>query len=448
MRVLLTNHALDLRGGSELYAAEVATRLVARGHSPVVFSPCLGEVAAALREATVPVVDDLGAVGEPPDLIHAHHHLEAMTALLHFPGVPAVYFCHGWKPWEETPLRFPRILRYVAVDELVRERLVSEHGIAPGSVEVLLNFVDLARFVPRSPLPPAPRRAFVFSNQASEHTYLPAVREACRRRGISQVDAAGRASGNPTDRPEALLPGYDLVFAKGRAALEALAVGAAVVLCDDSGAGPLVTRQNLDGLRRLNFGIRTLSRPVEPEWLAAEIRRYDPADAAEVSRTIRATAGIEAAVDRIVEIYGSALGEWRRGTPPGPAEEGRAASAYLRWLNPYFKDRARLVQERDGLRAQAERLHGLALALQRESEDLREERPTGETTAWRLRVLGESAADEAFALRRALRAMEDTATWRLRSRLLRVAPLARLYRLLRRSEAKERAAPGRRGAGP
>src|SRR4029077_4000771 len=143
---------LDQRAGSELYLYELAMRLLARGHSPIAFSPRLGQVAAALRQATVPGVDDLAAISEPPDLIHGQHHLAAMMAMLHFPGVPALFVCHGWLPWEESPPRFPRIHRYVAVDFTTRERLVSEAGIPPERVEVVLNFVDLERFQPRPPL--------------------------------------------------------------------------------------------------------------------------------------------------------------------------------------------------------------------------------------------------------------------------------------------------------
>ena len=47
------------------------------------------------------------------------------------------------------------------------------------------------------------------------------------------------------DRPEAILGDYDLVFAKARAAMEAMATGCAVILCDRVGAGPLVCRANL-----------------------------------------------------------------------------------------------------------------------------------------------------------------------------------------------------------
>jgi glycosyl transferase family 4 len=382
VRVLLTNGSLANRAGTELYLLEVATRLLARGHSPVAFSPRLGALADELRAATIPVVDDLAAVAEPPDVIHGQHHLPAMAALLHFPGVPALFVSHGWAPWEEAPPRFPRILRYAAVDHTTRERLVSEAGIPPEKVEVVLNFVDLARFQPRQPLPPKPRRALVFSNQASEETYLPAVREACSGLGI-EVDVAGVAAGRPAGSPETLLPAYDLVFAKGRAALEAMAVGAAVVLCDASGVGPMVTAEGFDRLRPLNFGIRTLREPLEPEILAREVRRYDAADAAEVSRRVRTVAGIDGAVDQLVSLYEQVIAEHREQGPATAGEEGRAAAAYLRWLDARFQE-------------------------------------------------GAGRAMEVAALRRDLAALQGTATWRLRERLVRWPPLVKLYRGLRR----------------
>ena len=68
-------------------------------------------------------------MAEAPDVIHGHHHMETMTALLHFPGVPAIQFCHSWTLWEEMPAKFPRILRYVPVDHTCRDRLILQHGI-------------------------------------------------------------------------------------------------------------------------------------------------------------------------------------------------------------------------------------------------------------------------------------------------------------------------------
>src|SRR3954469_17297494 len=238
LRILLTNRVLAHRTGTELYVRDVAVGLLRRGHLPVVYSPRLGEVATDLRKQTIPVVDDLSKVGEAPDIIHAHHGLETLTALLAFPGVPAVSVCHSWVGWADEPVLFPRIHRYLAVDDTCRHRLVSEHGLAPERVEVALNAVDLARFRPRSPLPPRPGRALIFGNYSGEGAaHVKAIRQACLDANIA-VEIAGYKAGAILERPEQTLGAYDLVFAKARAALEAAAVGAAVVLCDVAGAGP------------------------------------------------------------------------------------------------------------------------------------------------------------------------------------------------------------------
>lgn len=355
MRILLTNTALRERTGSELYVAELASALRARGHEPVAYSPRLGAVAEAMRAGGTKVADTLKGL-ERPDVIHGQHHLQTMAALLAFPGVPGVFFCHGVAPFEETPFAFRRLLRHVAVDDAVAERL-REAGIPPARIVTIRNFVDLAKFRRRTPLPERPRRALLFSNYAREETHLPAVREACARAGLA-FDVAGLGSGRPLGAPEEALPGYDVVFAKGRAALEALAVGCAVVLCDATGAGPMVTAAELPRLRALNLGFRLLTPPVSPERLLAEMARYDPADAARVCDAVRGEAGLGSAVERIEALYGDVVreGRWRFG---GRGEEMREASSYLEWLDAH-------------VRSGAEALHGVE-ELRRRLEDL--ERP-------------------------------------------------------------------------
>ena len=98
--VLFTNNTLAQRAGSETYVCDVALALLRRGHRPTAFSLALGETAQTLRRATVPVVDDLTRLADPPDVIHGHHHLETLIAALSFPDTPIVNFCHGWVPWE------------------------------------------------------------------------------------------------------------------------------------------------------------------------------------------------------------------------------------------------------------------------------------------------------------------------------------------------------------
>src|SRR5437879_2056668 len=164
-----------------------------------------------------------------------HPSMPALQALLHFPEIPGVYVCHDATNPVDTPPRFPRILRHVAVDENCKERIVRA-GVPPGQVPVIYNSVDLSRFRPRDPLPAQPTRALLFSNYAKEGTHLGPVRAACARAGLA-LDVIGSEVGNLSAAPETIIGQYDLVFAKARCALEAMAVGAAVILCDFRRAG-------------------------------------------------------------------------------------------------------------------------------------------------------------------------------------------------------------------
>jgi hypothetical protein len=397
-----------------------------------------------------------------------------MQALLHFPRVPAVFFCHDFLAWHDAAPRFPRIHRYVAVADTVRDRLVLEQGIPPERVRVVPNAVDLARFRPRGSLPDRPSRALVFSNYAREDTHLGAVREACRRAGIA-LDVVGVGTGTQSAAPEMLLPGYDLVFAKARCALEALAVGNAVVLCDYGGLGPMVTGAELERLRRANLGVRVLAAPLDPDLVVREIERYDPRDAEAVSRRIRTDAGLDAQLDILEALYEVVIAEEAE-RPADPVAEARALAAYLDAWGPRFKDgplrtqvdeyrrraeeteanrrqahaetawfrerAAALEEERGVLEARCRELEGVAEAhrgltaeharlgaeharLGAELGRLTAERTALDTEVGRLR-------EHVARLRGELDYTTGTATWRLRARLVRSRPLTAVYRALRR----------------
>lgn len=105
------------------------------------------------------------------------------------------------------------------------------------------------------------------------------------------------------------------MFAKGKAAIESMAVGCAVVLCDYAGVGPMVTSLEFDSLRDRNFGFEALREPLAPEPILREIARYDAEEAAKVRDLIRARAGLEEAVERLVAIYHEVLAEHRSAVP-------------------------------------------------------------------------------------------------------------------------------------
>jgi hypothetical protein len=331
LKVLIANATLATLTGTETYVRDLALGLLRKGHTPIVYAPELGPIAEELRRHTVAVVDNLNRVGTVPDIIHGNHNTELVTALLHFETVPSVFFCHSWTDWISAPPSHPRILAYVAVDETCSDRLVLENAVPQDRVHVRLHAADLERFTPREPLPEKPGRAVVFSNNANQWTHLNAVREACKSAGI-ELDVVGAGVNASALNPESLLSKYDLVFAKARCALEALTVGTAVILCDAVGSGPMVTTAEFDRLRRQNFGIRTLSQNLDAGLLLREIRRYDPKDAAEVSRRIRTTADLGSVVDDAVVLYREVIEEFRCRTVSDPIEENHAVAEYLRWM--------------------------------------------------------------------------------------------------------------------
>jgi hypothetical protein len=281
------------------------------------------------------VIDRLDRLTAKPDIIHGNSPIETMAALLHFPDSPAIFTCHGWDSPDAIPPKMPRLVRYIAVDETCRDRLVCHEGIPEDRVLVHFNPVDLTRFLPRGPLPERPRRALVFSNNAREANYLPSVRQACERAGIP-LDVAGEGSHSLSLQPELILGGYDIVFAKARCALEALAVGTSVILCDETGMGPMVTLDNFRALRRMNFGRRALCNPVEPDRIVAEIQKYNSGDATRVSQCIRESEGLQSSAESLENIYIEAI-EYFRNTSRGREREleQQYAAAFLEDIAPF-----------------------------------------------------------------------------------------------------------------
>jgi Glycosyltransferase Family 4 len=329
LRILLTNAGLDEPSGTVMYVYDVARELLARGHQPIVYSPKLGQVAERLSAATVSVVSDLRQVTSAPDVIHAQHTIPALTAALHFPQTPVIYVCHDWNWPHDTPPQLPRIRHFVAVDHTVRERLLVREAIPEALVSVIFNRVDLDRFRSRDPLPERPRRALAISNYL-DPVNVESLAAACQRHAIA-LDMMGAKLGGPCERPENELRNYDLVFAKGRCAWEALAVGAAVIVCDRWGVGPLVTAARLESLRAANFGRRLLQQPLAADAISREIEQYDAADAGEVSRQIRATASLDQTVDQLLATYAAAINAHHE-TPADLWADMRAAADVLaRW---------------------------------------------------------------------------------------------------------------------
>lgn len=304
----MVSQELGSFSGAPLFARDLARALLRRGHDVVLDAPEIGALAERMREEGIRVVSRLGDVPFTPDIVHGNHLQPLLHAMCIFPRVPAIQVAHGIGAPVRTLVPIGRIRRHVAVDELCRRLLAGCPSIPPERISVMLNFVDLQAFPQRPPLPERPRRALIFSNYAQSATQVPAIDAACRLLGIP-LDVIGEGTNHLVEHPGRILGNYDLVFAKARCAIEAMAAGTAVVVCDWQGLSGMVTTENFEPLRRYNFGHATLKMPLRPDLLAAEIDRYSASDAGAVSDRIRQEASLDVAVERWIEIYRAVVAE-------------------------------------------------------------------------------------------------------------------------------------------
>ena len=307
MRILITNTTLKSRSGTETATRDLALGLLAAGDEPVVYTPCPGEIADEIARAGVRVVDDLNALHEKPDIIHGQHYVETYQALARFPETRAIFVIHDAAAWHDIPPLAPQILRHVAVDLNCRARL-EERYLIRGGVRTICNAFDPARFPRRKALPKKPGRILVFSDHATHSTFLGPIEEAGALLKIP-VDVIGSRAGKSHPNPGEILHRYDLVFAIARCAIEAMASGAAVILCGTTGLGPLVTRANMEALRPWNFGKRLLANPHDKALMVAEIKKFDPAEALAVSDYIREHAALPVMIAQYQALYREVLAE-------------------------------------------------------------------------------------------------------------------------------------------
>jgi hypothetical protein len=271
-------------------------------------------------------------------LIHGQHFTAAAAAFFAFPETPAVFVCHGLLPWPETPLiRFRQIKKYIAVDLASRDRLLADLQMGPEDIEIIANGIDLARFQTNAKLAPdRQNRALVFSNQAQNSSIAP-LRAACEQAGY-QLDVRGAGVGDPVVAPEEILGKYELVFAKARAAMEAMACGCNVILADYGKWGGAVTPDNFKQLDLLNFGLRAMTRELDEEAIAEEIKGLNRAHGAALSALVTETHGLQTMVDKLMALYEEVLAQ-----APVSQTNSDEAAAFLRKLSPLFYERDELA---------------------------------------------------------------------------------------------------------
>lgn len=356
LSILLTNITLAGRSGTETVTRDLAIALLRAGHRPMVYSPHLGPIAKQMKQASIPVTDDILAIRETPDIIHGHHVVQTAIAATRFPRTPAIFVCHDFVAWHDHPPHLPNLCRYVAISESFRARLTVEGGVDPDQVEVIPNGVDISRFLPGPHPPVSPRRALAF---AKNEGHVETIMAACAQRDIA-IDIVGGSVNKLVAAPESLLPRYDLVFCSALTAIEAMATLRPVIVCDGRGLAGFATEARYEAWRRENFGLRTFSRPVTLQTILEEIDAYDAAEAVAVGERVRRDADLVTWTERYVSLYRRTIRDHAAAPRIDADEAARAVAAHMQTWNPSLEI-ASWPRERQNLLATIARLDtGLA----------------------------------------------------------------------------------------
>jgi hypothetical protein len=129
------------------------------------------------------------------------------------------------------------------------------------------------------------------------------LRDACAERGI-QLDWIGGPGGTSSDARHEMLSA-DVVFAAGRAALEAMAAGRAVFVTDEAFTGGWLTPESYERLEA--DGFTGLQGEVGADAVTGALDQYSPALGADARRLAVRHHAAQHHAAALVEIYGSAV---------------------------------------------------------------------------------------------------------------------------------------------
>ena len=156
--------------------------------------------------------------------------------------------------------------------------------------------------------------------------------------GYRRLNSIGIESKKVTSRPDAELPNYDIVFAVGRSAIEAMATGCGVILADLNGIGGLVTSSNFDSLRSMNFGLEaTRNNVLTVDSVYKNLTLYDRGETEHVARRVRSELDENSAVSRWEAIYADAI----KSPETDFAKVTEGVVSYIHQLNSQLNERYR-----------------------------------------------------------------------------------------------------------
>ncbi len=390
MRFVLANRLMTHAGGTETHLVTIGDQLLRLGHEVVVYSPELGPFADYARGRGLEVFDQLRELPDQCDVVLAQDGLVVYDLAERYPRAFTAFRVCGDVFDFQSPPQLDGIVDLVVVLSERYARLAEACAVKAPILRLRVP-VDIDRLTPVGAIRAQPRRAVILGNYPDR---LLAVKEAWEPRGI-EVDQVG----GTRQRYDlaAALAGADIVVAKSRAALDAMACGRAVYVLDTFGGDGWVTPDAYAALEADHFAGQATDRVIGTADLERDLAGYDR-EMGTANRDL--VVQHHSARDHVIELLAAVAGPAQERAPAPLRELSRLTS--LQWSWERFA--------REGQHAQAVLHERLVLAEHQRAEA---EQQRAEAERVRDEVLDQ--AGKAAVLHTELEAIQASRAWRLSS---------------------------------
>ena len=269
MRFVLGNRLMTLAGGTEVHLVTIGAELMRLGHEVVVYSPELGPYADHARRRGLEVTDELRRLPAECDVVFAQDALVVYDLVERYPEAVSVFRVCGDVYDFQSPPQLGGIVDLVVVLSERYARLAEACSVRAPVLHLPVP-VDLERLVPLGPLRRKPSRAVVLGNYPQR---VETIRAAWEPLGVEV-----RHVGAPNQQYDiaSAVADADIVVAKARAAVDALACGRALYVYDFFGGDGWVTPETYPRLEADNFAGLATGRTVGVAQLRRDLADYDP----------------------------------------------------------------------------------------------------------------------------------------------------------------------------
>ena len=313
MRFVLANRHLVEVGGTEVHLVTIGEHLQRLGHEVVLYAPELGPYADHARRRGLDVAGGLRELPETCDVVFAQDSIVVHELAARYPQALSVFRICGDVFDFQLPPQVDGEVDLIVVLSDRYERLAAACAVNVPVVRLRVP-IDIDRLVPAGAIRERPERAVLLGN------YGDRVALVSQTWGALGIDVSHVGAATQTFDVAGAVADADIVVAKSRAALDAMACGRAVYILDFLGGDGWVTPQSYAAMEADMFAGQATDRVIDAAALAADLDGYRP-EMGVVNRDL--VVQHHSARDHVIALLAS-LGEHappRERTPRVPLQE-------------------------------------------------------------------------------------------------------------------------------